>query len=285
MKKLLCTALCALALLTLAACGVERPAQESAQPTPSPTAAPSLNEPGANLEISAPTLDDVDWIRFDVPAGDYTTAAARWDFSSEEKLALVEAISGIELTGPAEGPEFDEIGSYVSGPKELYGIAFTCRGDIQDAFGHTTVLYRYGVYEDDIIALPGRGYFKYNPESFDIGMLAGLIANRPIPEPSQEAIDSAIAAASSWVEEWDGVVLEEIWYDAEADALWSGTASHDNFNQQVFNDLEHITVCFTYSSPAGETMAGIKPGETGAIVLVRFGDSSWETRVLTARTQ
>ena len=204
----------------------------------------------------------MDWIRLDVPAGDYTTAAARWDFSSEEKAALIEGLRGIELTGPAEGPEFDEIGSYVSGPKELYGIEFTCRGDIQDAFGHTTVLYRYGVYEDDIIALPGRGYFKYNPESFDIGMLAGLIANRPIPEPSQEAIDSAIAAASSWVEEWDGVVLEEIWYD-----------------------LEHITVCFTYSSPAGETMAGIKPGETGAIVLVRFGDSSWETRVLTAHTQ
>ena len=115
MKKLLCTALCALALLTLAACGAERPAQESAQPTPSPTAAPSLSEPGADLEISAPTLDDVDWIRLDVPAGDYTTAAARWDFSSEEKAALIEGLRGIELTGPAGDPSSTRLAAMCRG--------------------------------------------------------------------------------------------------------------------------------------------------------------------------
>lgn len=172
----------------------------------------------------------------------------------------------------------DDIGDYVSGPKELYSIDFTCESRIDGAFGRTTVLYRYGVYEDNIIAMPDRGYLKYDPESFDIAMLADLIANRPMPEHSQADIESAIAAARSWIEGWDGIVSGEVWYDAEADALWSGTATHDNFNQRVFYDLDYITICFTHSSPSGETMAGLQPGETGYVILARFENSGWEFR-------
>lgn len=277
MKKLPCTALCALTLLTFAACGTEQPVRENVQATPD-AAAPDAYEPGAGLEISAPTLDDVQWICLCVPAGTKAPAAARWDFSPEEELALVEAISGIEISGPAEGPVLDDIGDYVSGPKELYSIDFTCESRIDGAFGRTTVLYRYGVYEDNIIAMPDRGYLKYDPESFDIAMLADLIANRPMPEHSQADIESAIAAARSWIEGWDGIVSGEVWYDAEADALWSGTATHDNFNQRVFYDLDYITICFTHSSPSGETMAGLQPGETGYVILARFENSGWEFR-------
>ena len=61
MKKTLCIALCALTLLALAACGAEQSAQEGAQFTPG-TAAPEPYEPGAKLEISAPTLDDAEFI-------------------------------------------------------------------------------------------------------------------------------------------------------------------------------------------------------------------------------
>lgn len=132
--------------------------RESVQSTPD-AAAPDAYEPGAGLEISAPTLDDVQWIRLCVPAGTKTTAAAR-----------------------------------------------------------------------------------------------------------------------SWIEGWDGIVSGEVWYDAEADALWSGTATHDNFNQRVFYDLDYITICFTHSSPSGETMAGLQPGETGYVILARFENSGWEFR-------
>ncbi len=277
MKKLLCIALCALALLALAACGTEQPVQEGSQSTPG-AAAPDGYEPGENLEISAPTLDGVQWIRLGVPDGTKSTAAARWDFSYEEKLALVEAIRGIEITGPAKGPVLDEIGDYVSGPKQLYVIELTCTGGIDGAFGQTTVLYRYGVYEDSIIALPGSGCFKYDPESFDVGMLANLIANRPMPEHSQADIESAIAAARGWIEGWEGVTPGEVWYSAEADAQLTGAATHDNFNRRVFYDLDYITVCFTYSSPSGATMAGLQPGETGYVILARFGNSDWEFR-------
>ena len=158
MKKLLCTALCALTLLTFAACGTEQPVRESVQATPD-AAAPDAYQPGAGLEISAPTLDDVQWICLCVPAGTKATAAAR-----------------------------------------------------------------------------------------------------------------------SWIEGWDGIVSGEVWYDAEADALWSGTATHDNFNQRVFYDLDYITICFTHSSPSGETMAGLQPGETGYVILARFENSGWEFR-------
>lgn len=61
----------------------------------------------------------------------------------------------------------------------------------------------------------------------------------------------------------------EVWYDAESDELWSGTATHDNFNQRVFYDLDYITICFTHSSPSGET---------GYVILARFGNSGWEFR-------
>ena len=158
MKKLPCTALCALTLLTFAACGTEQPVRENVQATPD-AAAPDAYKPGAGLEISAPTLDDMQWIRLCVPAGTKAPAAAR-----------------------------------------------------------------------------------------------------------------------SWIEGWDGIVSGEVWYDAEADALWSGTATHDNFNQRVFYDLDYITICFTHSSPSGETMAGLQPGETGYVILARFENSGWEFR-------
>lgn len=144
MKKLPCTALCALTLLTFAACGTEQPVRENVQATPD-AAAPDAYKPGAGLEISAPTLDDVQWIRLGVPAGTKAPAAAR-----------------------------------------------------------------------------------------------------------------------SWIEGWDGIVPGEVWYDAEADALWSGTATHDNFNQRVFYDLDYITICFTHSSPSGETGYVSRALETAA---------------------
>lgn len=282
MKKTLCIALCALTLLALAACGAEQSAQESAQFTPG-TAAPEPYEPGAKLEISAPTLDDAEFICLSVPASTKSTAVARWDFSPEEKAELVAAMRGIVTAGSADGPVLDEIGNYVSGPKRLYSIEFTCIGDIDGAFGQTTVLYSYGVYEDNIIALPGSGYLKYDPESFDIDMLSDLIANRPMPEHSQEDIESAVAAARSFIEGWEGIVPGDVWYDAEADALWSGTACHDNFNRRVSYDLDYITVCFNYSSPSGETVGSVKPGEDGCVVMVRFGGGAWIDRVWTPR--
>ena len=144
MKKLPCTALCALTLLTFAACGTEQPVRENVQATPD-AAAPDVYKPGAGLEISAPTLDDVQWICLCVPAGTKATAAAR-----------------------------------------------------------------------------------------------------------------------SWIEGWDGIVPGEVWYDAKADALWSGTATHDNFNQRVFYDLDYITICFTHSSPSGETGYVSRALETAA---------------------
>lgn len=89
MKKLLCIALCALTLLALAACGKEQPVQESAQPTPSTAATPGGCEPGAELEVSAPTLDDVSAIELSVPKRGENSAIVRRVFTYGEQAALV----------------------------------------------------------------------------------------------------------------------------------------------------------------------------------------------------
>ena len=116
MKKLLCIALCALTLLALAACGKEQPVQESAQPTPD-AATPGGCEPGAELEVSAPTLDDVSAIELSVPKRGENSAIVRRVFSYGEQAALVEAIKGMKITGPADGDR--------AAPERLYGVDLT----------------------------------------------------------------------------------------------------------------------------------------------------------------
>lgn len=274
MKKLLCIALCALTLLAIAACGKEQLVQESAQPTPSTAATPGGCEPGAELEVSAPTLDDVSAIELSVPNRGENSAIVRRVFSYGEQAALVEEIKGMKITGPADGDR--------AAPERLYGVDLTCQRVIPNAFGHTIVLYSYSFYEGGVVCLPDGGFYEYEPSSLDLGMFETLIADRPMPEHSQEDIESAIAAAGTWVGEWDGVEPEEVWYDIDADAFWSGFASHDNFNCRILHELDFITICCTYSSPSGGTMPDLQPGETGAVVLVRFGNGGWEYRVWTA---
>lgn len=279
MKKL-CAALCALTLLATAACG-EAPAPP---PEPTPQTSEDADKAG-RVEIVLPGIGDAVMALLYRPAVDGEHAVRRSDFSSEEFRALKELLLGVELIGPAEGPEYDAVtGKYISGPRELYEISLTCRGDIPDAFGYSIVLHRCTVYEGNIIFLPGSGYFEYDPESFDIGVLDRLTADLPMPKRSAEDIAAAEAALREWMAEaWSGIVLEDVWYDAGLDAYWSDVAAHDNFgfNEHGTRDCDFLGLCFTYSSPYGEKMAELEPGETGVVVMLR-GEDGWEYRVWTA---
>lgn len=279
MKKL-CAALCALTLLATAACG-EPPAPP---PEPAPQTSADAGKAG-RVEIVLPGIGDAVTALLYRPAVDGEHAARRSDFDYEELRALEELLLGVKTLAPTQGPEYDAVtGEYVSGPRPLYEISLTCKGDIPDVFGYSIVSARFRIYEDNIILLP-EGHFEYDPDSLDLSLLEELIDSRPMPVRSAQEIASAEAALREWMAEtWGGIELERVWYDAGLDAYWSDVAAHDNFgfNEHGTRDRDFLSLCFTYSSLYGEVMADLAPGETGVVVLLQ-GEDGWEYRVWTAQ--